>query len=359
MASGGPHPDIASMVERLEAARSRGAKWIVSRIGDDGQPVGADRVNTYYRVPWALQITGHVAPAAAAMAWIERHALTSEGDLRPGAAQKNWSYPAEWTNGSASYPLSNLAYGAWLLERYDTAGAIMQTLASDFQDPASGGGYIERPECRSTGRQDILCTAQIGLTALLTGRREMAEAAFGWFERLWALQPKLPNRLYLSTIGPDLAVDPPKGKEFGYWLDIDKPRQAFFNPGLGAAFMGRYAMATGSTSAVEIGRGLLDVARRAHESKYDYNDTVHVGKFAWGAGVMMDVEPDESHLADAMRLGQWFLDCQLEDGRWNPTKFLVPEPGDTDALWKTGEHILLMTILDMALAAWPRGTFGN
>lgn len=353
-----PNTSVADMVAQLEASRARGADWIAERIADDGKPTGADRANLYYRVPWALQVAGRADVAAANLAWIERNALTPEGDLRDGAPQRNWNAPAGWTRDAASYPLAIIAYGAWLLERYDTAGAIMDTLRA-FQDPETGGGYIERPDCRDTGRHDLLCTSQLGLTALLTGRRDMADAAYGWLERFWADQPALPDRLYLSTLGSKLATDVPEGQEFAHHLDVDKPRQAFFMPGLGAAFAGRYAMATGNLAGLEIGRGLLDVSERASDTQYDFNDTVHVGKFGWGAGVMLDAAGEDAHRADAMRMGQWYLDSQLEDGRWNPTKFLVPEPDDADALWKTAEHIVLMTIVEMGLAATPRKVFGQ
>jgi hypothetical protein len=350
--------NAAELVARLQESRMRAADWIVSRVADDGEPVGGDRVNHYYRVPWALQIAGRADAAAGVMAWIERNALTPEGDLRPGAPQTNWNR-AGWTTDAASYPLAIIGYGAWLLERYDTAGAIMDSLRA-FQSEETGGGFIERPEHRTTGRQDLLCTSQLALTALITGRIEMADAAFGWLKRLWADQPELPNRLYLCTTKDGtLATDVPAGQEFAHYLDVDKPRQAFFNPGIGAAFAARYSMAKRTTEGLEIGRGLLDVSERASETQYDFNDTVHVGKFGWGAGAMLDAEPAESHFADAVRMGQWYLDSQLEDGRWNPTKFLVPEPDDADALWKTAEHIMLMTIVEQALAARPRNVFGQ
>ena len=102
---------------------------------------------------------------------------------------------------------------------------------------------------------------------------------------------------------------------------------------------------------------MLEVSERAHESQYDFLDTVHVGKFGWGAAVMLDAAGAPNHLADCIRLGQWYVDSQLEDGRWNPTKFLVPEPDDADALWKTAEHVVLMTMVQVALASYPRRVF--
>lgn len=360
MSLGTQNASVEDMVKRLEDSRQRGAAWIIRRIGDDGKPVGADRVQMYYRVPWSLQVTGHEDVASAVLAWMERNTLTQEGDLRPGIPRRNWNYPAEWTNGSASYPLAGIAHGAWLLERYDTATAILDLLHRRFQDPSSGGGFVERPECRLTGRQDVLCTAQLGLTALLAGRRDIADGAYHWFERMWAQQPALPNRMYLSTIGGKLATDVPAGKEFGYYLDTRKPRQAFFTPGIAAAFLGRYAMATGNATSAEIARQLMFIDGRTHESKYDFSDTVHVGKSAWGASVMLDIEPDESYFAQAMRMGQWFLDSQGPDGRWEPSKFLIPDyDDDAQALWKTAEHMVLITIVQIALAAHPRRIFGK
>jgi hypothetical protein len=346
------------MIPKLQASIARGADWIAARVAEDGEPTGADRLSHWYRVPWSMAVAGRPEVGSRALAWIEREALTPEGDLKAGAPQLNWNQ-AGWTVDAASYPLAILATGAWHLERYDTAGKIMETLRA-FQDPETGGGYVERPDHRETGKSDLLCTAQLGMAALITGRMDIADAAFAWLKKFYEEQPDLPNKLYLRTAdGAGLITDVPEGEEFGHVLDTAEPRQAFFMPGIGAAFAGRYVQATGDTSGIAIGRGLLEVSENAHESQYDFEDTVHVGKFGWGAGVMLNVEGEqEETLADAIRLGQWYLDSQLEDGRWEPTKFLVPEPDDADALWKTAEHIVLMTMVQNGLAAYPRTPFG-
>jgi hypothetical protein len=344
--------EIREVVERLSRAREKAADWIVSRLGQDGEPVGAREFNHYYRLPWALAIAGRVAEGSRALSWIERNALTDGGDLRPGAPQTNWNH-AGWTRDASSYPLAIIATGAWHLERFDTALAIMDTLEA-FQDPETGGGFVERPEFRKTGEQDVLCTAQLGLVGLLTGRMAVADAAFGWFERFMAAQPDLPARLYLCWGSGGLVTDVPPEQAFGHWIDFAKPRQTYFNPGLGAAFMGRYYMVTRSESARRIGRRLIELSDAATEKQFEYWDTVHVGKLAWGSGSMLDVDADELYLRNAIRMGKWLIDCQVEDGRWNPTHFQTPNPTDTDALWKTAEHVLLSTIVLAALAAYPR-----
>ncbi len=347
-----PDIDVESVVARLTAARTSAVEWLVRRVAGDGEPVGASTVNHYYRLPWALAIGGRPEAGSRVLAWIERNALTPSGDLRPGAPQENWN-GVGWKRDAASYPLAIIATGAWHLERFDTALRIVDALAA-FQDPQTGGGYVERPELRTTGEQDLLCTAQLGLVALTTGRRAMADAAFGWLERFIEAQPDLPGRLYLCWGKSGLVTEVPPEKALGHYIDFASPRQTFFNPGIGAAFAGRYWMVTGSEAARRIGRRFIELSDAATEKQFDYRDTVHVGKLAWGSGAMLDVEPDGLFLRNAMRMGRWLVDCQEPDGRWNPTHFQTPDPTDVDALWKTAEHVLLSTIVLTALVAYPR-----
>ena len=336
---------VDTAIERLLIARSAALDWLVDRIDDDGRPVGADEANWWYRLPWSLVMSGRQVEAAAVMSWIEREALDDKGDLRPGAHQTPWTVEA------SPYPIAIIATGAWHVEHYGTAAAMMDVLR-DFQDPDTGGAYVERPEHRATGRQDLLCTSQLGMAALVTGRTEVADAAFGWVDRLWSAQPSAPQRLYLSW-GPDgLITDFSDDVAFGRVLDFSQPRQAFFNPGIGAAFLGRYHQATGNDRAREIGRGLLELSADGTDKQYDYPDTIHVGKFAWGASVMLEADPIDAHLLDVLSMADWCADSQLEDGSWDPSGFLVPEPKDPDTLWKTGEHVMIINMMLGALGGW-------
>jgi hypothetical protein len=128
-------------------------------------------------------------------------------------------------------------------------------------------------------------------------------------------------------------------------IDFQAPRQAFFNPGIGAAFLARYYMVTGQTHARDLGRQLLVLSETATDQQYDFADTVHVGKFAWGAATMLEADPAESHLRDVLLMADWYANCQLPDGRWNPSAFLYPRPNEADALWKTAEHILIINLM--------------
>jgi hypothetical protein len=340
--------ELERVVPRLRAARAGGVRWLLAHIGGDGEPAGAAEVNAWYRLPWALAVAGAREEAAAVLSWAEREALTPAGDLRPGAAQ------APFTTGVATYPLSILAIGAWHLERFDTAGAIMDTLAAGYQHPETGGVFKERPELRATGRQDLISTAQAGLAALTTGRRAMADAAYDWIRRLHAAQPELPRRLYTATDDDGLVTDVPPELAFDLVTDLTAPRQAYFNPGIGAAFLGRYAMATGAGEARRLADALLALSEQATEAQFDHTDTVQVGKFAWGAAVLLEGGHDERYVRDLVRMGDWYADSQRPDGGWAPSAFQVPAPEDADVLWKTAEHVLHVTTMLTAIGGTDR-----
>lgn len=349
MSTVGLQAETQRVNKRLEEARSRGVEWLVAKIGDDGEPVGGREVNSYFRVPWALAVAGRRAEAAGVLSWVEREALTAEGDLRPGAAQK------PWTTADASYPLPQLAIAAWQLERYDTASSIMDTM-SKFQHAGTGGAFVERPEpeYRISRRQDLLCTSQLGMAALMTGRRSMAEAAYHWTYSLWQAQPELPERLYVAWDDRGLVTEFPEELNYSLVTDFRKPRQAFFNPGIGAAFLARYYMSTGTKGALPIAKGLLELSEKGTDAQYDYPDTVQVGKFAWGAAAMLEVEDSERYLKILHMMGDWYADSQLEDGSWLPSLWRTPKPADPDKLWKTAEHVLHITTMLTAMGGFVR-----
>ena len=133
--------ETSSIQDQLESGLQRSVAWVLQRIAADGEPIGGSERNNYYRIPFALSLAGAREPASRVLSWIERHAMTDEGDLKPGAPQ------GLFTQRYASYPLALIAIGAWHLEREDTAISIMNTL-KNFQNNDSGGSYAERPEMR-------------------------------------------------------------------------------------------------------------------------------------------------------------------------------------------------------------------
>ena len=104
---------VAEVRARAEHARRRGVEFLLEHIGSDGSVADATggRV-TWYRFPWALEVSGETAAAAAVLGWIERTGLGTDGQFHGGIT---WDSGANRTTNT--YPETILAYGAWLMRR--------------------------------------------------------------------------------------------------------------------------------------------------------------------------------------------------------------------------------------------------
>jgi hypothetical protein len=300
-----------------------------------------------YRVPYALALAGERAAAADQLAWMRAEILTDDGDLRAGPARD--AFADRWS----SYPLAIIAQGAWHLERYDLAGAVLDRLAA-FRDPATGGAYAARPERRATGRQDLFPTAQLGLTGLTVNDGELADGAFAWLRHLYASQPELPERLYTATVGATLITDVASDR-FGLCTDFHQPRQAFYNPGIAAAFLARYALRTGSAGARELADSYLMLTVQGSPDQFDFRDSVQVCKFAWGAAALLDLAPTPRYRDYAERMVRWFAEAQHPDGHWSNSPFLLPDgPTLGSNVEVTAEFVQHLLFVSGALAGSAR-----
>ncbi len=93
----------------LRTVRDRGVRWLLDHIASDGNPVCSEERNGYYRVPWTLAFVGQREAASEVMSWIEREAMTRDGDLAPGLRASRGSKHARPTR-SRSLPR---APGRW------------------------------------------------------------------------------------------------------------------------------------------------------------------------------------------------------------------------------------------------------
>jgi hypothetical protein len=329
-----------SIVNELRQARDRGVLWLMRRIGEDGTPAAADQGAGWGRVPWALALSGETAAAAAVLGWAERNALDADGGFREG--------PARGNGVMLAYPLSHLAIGAWLTERYDMALAIMRKLAS-LQFPATGGigsGYVGPGGAEI---QDLLLTAQVGIAALVTGQDALIDSVHRWVRSLYADQPSLPDRLYSMREGPTLLTAPPAAIAWLGAIDFRLPRQSFYNPGIAAAFLAGVAMRRGDTGARDLGAQFLELNIRGTPSQFDDREAVQICKFGWGASTMLLADPGGPWLKHVMRMADWFIACQDEDGGWSPSRFLIAQPGEVVRMMKTAEHVMELNTMLAAL----------
>jgi hypothetical protein len=334
------------------AAGTRAATtWLLEHVPwlvDDspGDDAGADAVAGAYRVPYALALSGRRPEAARALTWMERHVLDGSGDLCAGPMRAVFSQ--RWS----CYPLAIIAQAAWHLERYDTAEAIHQTLFN-FRDAQTGGAYAQRPELRTHRRQDLFTTAQLGLTGLTLGDRVLADGAYGWLATLHNLQPELPDRLYTACDGGRLIcrADEVDEDRFGLVTEFNAPRQAFYNPGIAAAFLARYSAQRGEPAARLLAESYLSLTEGGGAQQFDSAESVQVCKFGWGAAALLDLGSEPRLLEHALRMAQWFLDCQHPDGHWQNSAFLLPGgPTLASNIEVTAEFIQHLVTISSALA---------
>jgi hypothetical protein len=332
----------AAELDRIAAARLRSVRWLSDRVDDTGRPAGAEVANSWWRAPWALVVAGAPDVAASMMGWIEREALTDTGDLR----EAPFGVPAP---GSPVYHLSPIAIAATLLGRYDTARAVNEALGR-YQDPFTGGAY-EYKDRTADDLQDNLKTSQLGISALAGGRRDQADGVFAWLKRNLQDQPDLPARFFTGRRNGELVTEFPDKEAFVRVVDLQAPRQAYFHPGISAAFLAGYAGQTGSVEALELGRQYLALSTGATEAQFTDTSSVQVCKFGWGAAAMHDADPTGGHLPWVKKMGAWFVDRQREDGAWAPSSFMVAEPDDLALYWKTAEHLMEMSYIELSLRA--------
>lgn len=332
--------------ETVADARRRGLRWLSERFDDQGRPEGADVFNAWWRAPWTLCVAGAPDLAAAVMGWIEREALADDGDLRPGP----YTLPAPQ---SPAYFLSPIAIASWLLGRYDTARAVGGRLI-ELQNPATGGVY-EYLNHDADDLEDLLKTAQVGISALVTGDRASADGVFQWLATTFAEQPELPGRLFTSRRAGRVVTEFPETDAFLRVVDFHEPRQTYFNPGIAAAFLAGYHLRFDSPAALQLGRDYLSLNTSGSDLQFTDLTSVQICKFGWGAAAMTVADPGGRHRHDAERMARWFCERQNTDGSWAPSSFSIPNPTNLDLFWKSAEHLMELCFIEQALAGSPAG----
>src|SRR5262249_14484473 len=138
-----------------------------------------------------------------------------------------------------------------------------------LQDDKTGGMRIEPPGNAYSDLTDMLSTAQAGIAALAGGRMELADAVRRWLVRCLAEQPSLPHILHTIRSAGGLVTEPPRPLLWSGSVHFDQPRQAYFFPGIAAAFLALYAMRTGDKLALKAGHEYLALNRMGTSEQFD------------------------------------------------------------------------------------------
>ena len=142
-------------------------------------------------------------------------------------------------------------------------------------------------------------------------------------------------------------------------VDFSQPRQAFYLPGIAAAFALNYASTTGRNEATTLGQQFLALNRDGTEAQFDDINSVQICKYGWGLACEVRYNPATQWLPEAVRMVRWFMQRQATDGSWSPSTFLRQEPSISDKLSKTAEHLMELSQLIDALSGSGQTVFSD
>ena len=326
------------LYERLTAYRAtqrRAVDFLLANMHDDGSIADAARDACYYRVPWALAVTGENAAAQRNLEWIRRNMMTAEGELSGKILPNN-----DWYRSVNTYTETCLAYGAHLLRRYDIAQKFF-LFAARSQNATTGGVYMDRDTKGADGPQMLFVTAQLGMSALMTGHMPEALAAGEWLKRVWTAQPELPQRLYtIWTERGGLATTVPAGGNRRMYINESQETNEYhYNGGIAAACLCYLYMATSDQQWLDLARSYQQFSMQSTPRQFE---TKQVCKSSWGSSLLYMLTGEQQYLDWTIVMGDWYVREQTADGHWFNTPFHSPNPTLNDNVQITAEFIVHM-----------------
>ena len=274
---------------------------------------------------------GEIAAASRLLDWIRRNMFTADGAFEGVSPQ------GLFAERYGSYPLACLLVGAAQLQRPDMVFPGTRRLLT-WQDPVSGGFKNCREGTEAGGEQEIFPTCQAGMTLLWVGQVDAARKAGDWLKRVWTLQPDRENKLYaVYTLEKGLVTDFPPDQAALYVTRKDDPWQYHFNGGISAAFLTQLHIATGEAEWLDLARAYQAFSMTTDACQFESMQTCKSG---WGSGLLYVATREQAYLDWTVRLGDWLVAHQLEDGHWENTKHWTPEPTDADNIMITAEFVM-------------------
>ena len=293
-------------LRQYRQARRKGAEYLLKHVNPDGSIGPAPRGFFYYRTPWALATAGETEAATRLCAWIRAHQFSGNGDF-VGVSPRPLV-------GHYLYANALLVIGAHLLRQYDLSLRGIQYILS-LRDPLSGAFYNHGGPSGHSDSEDIPFNCGVGLACLMTGEVEAAERVAIWLQRMWSLQPAIPERLYFlySAEKQDLVTEFPLEQARQYVVEARKPRQRFTVGGIGAAFLARLYMARPRPQYLELARKYQAFAMDQTERQFEVAQVCKVG---WGAALLYQITHEEVYRDWAIRVGDYFVRTQFDGGHW-------------------------------------------
>ena len=101
--------------------------------------------------------------------------------------------------------------------------------------------------------------------------------------------------------------------------------------------MTKLYMATGEVEWLELAQQYQAFSMTTDECQFQSMQTCKSG---WGSGLLSVATREKGYRDWTVRLGDWFVDHQFEDGHWENTKFWTPDPTVADKIEITTEFVM-------------------
>ena len=339
--------DDAERMRRLLAARRRGTDWLLARMRPDGALGDPAAGFEYYRAPWTFGLVGAVEAAHAVCGFVRRNLLTADGRL---------DGPLRVVRTDWAYRDATFILGAHQIGEYDLSYGLTEELLR-WQDPASGAFSNDRlPDGSMSDDMDIPYACGPGFAALAVGRLDAARRVAGFLRMIWDVQTLdaaggLPSRFYSfwsrSRQRPIVPSDPDFKPDMVVANAADR-MQRWTVGGIGAGFLCRLYLADPDPAYLDLARRYQAFSMAATDAQFKYPS---VCKSSWGSALLYQVTGEERYRRWAMRMGDWYVATQEEQGYWHPWVERI-EP---DRIWLTLEYVMHLDTLIAALSSRPVG----
>lgn len=298
-------------ISLYKKTKEKGVKWLLAQRNEDGSFVPAQEGMHYFRVPWALAVSGRTAEAASLVEWIRKNMWT-DGDF-------TGKYPrphGKWGGAFYIYINANIILGAHLLRQFDISIPAMEFLIKNYHDNENGGFFNNIENTGADGEKEICHSSQGGISALMTGHIETARKVAHFLKKVYDAQLELPDRLYIyySTkkgLITDFNNTPEERRN--YVIEAQEPRQMYFAPGIAAAFLVRLYMVTKNIEYLELAKKYQKFAMGCTERQFE---VPQVCKTGWGSALLYQVTKEEKYKEWTIRVGDYYVASQFEDGHW-------------------------------------------
>jgi hypothetical protein len=289
------------------SAAQRGAKWLRARQRPDGSLEGTSSVGDYYKAPFALTVTGHLAEADRLLRYVAGRFLKKDGQLDGTGV--------DWFDAFRLYPHAWLTLAAFMRGRFEMAYPLLGVVLACHDDRTGGFFGTTEGSRNRRGPQEVMSTSMAGLACLWGGRVDVARATGGWLRNLHAAQPDLTRGLYVvwdSAAG--LVTSFSEQDAVSFLVDARRPAQWYFEYGIAAAFLSSLSAATGEPTWLELAQQFLRATRHCREDVYRQPAS---GKIAWGGAwtYRLSRDPEDRRIAEAAADGLRAL--QDAEGWWS------------------------------------------